>query len=380
MTIIGIAFAGMRRRRLRTLLTILSVVIAIGVFTLTLATRAILTGMIQEANENPRVVVASPNSALSLPIAYVEQIKKMPGVTWTFFSRTMLGDDGRGTFKFPVIASNWESVEHQTPVFFRPDNQESVEKARNDKHWLRATPSLLTAMNWKVGDRVTFHTLIGNVTGTIYGTCSGFACTQAMMFMDYDSLDQLFPPQARSRISFVVAGTTAGNQLKLARSIDENFANSSDPTLTLEQDEFIRANFMRSVGAIPKLLSIVSIILLVVTCVVMISTLLVSMRERRSEFGTLRAIGFSRARVFSVIVFEAILMCLIGGLLGAAIPFVLFFSKGIHMGGFAMASVLVTGRVVLEACAAAAVLGVVVALIPALGVTRMGVLESLEGT
>jgi putative ABC transport system permease protein len=379
MTLLGMAVAGMRRRRLRTVLTVLSVAIAIAVLTATLSVRAIIDGMIEEAKGNPRVDFASANSALTLPLAYVEQIGKLPGVRYTYYGRIILGDDG-ARLKFPVIAGSPHAEDHLAHAYFSLDNEDSVKRAYADKHWLRATPALLEQMNWKIGDRVTFHSSVGNVTGTIYGTCSGFVCTQPLMFMDYDTLDQMFPAQARGRISYGAAGTTLEDETKLISSIDDMYANSPDPTLTVPSDEFIRANFMRSVGAVPDLLAKVNIFLLVVTAVVMLSTLVVSLRERRNEFGTLRAIGYSRLRVFTLIVFESVAVCVIGGALGAAIPFYLFHAKGLHMGGFALDSVLVTGKMCGYALASAAALGVAIALVPALLVVRLRIVRALETT
>jgi putative ABC transport system permease protein len=372
------AIAGMRRRRVRTFLMILSVAIAIAVLTAAISAQAIIAGMVDEAAANPRVDFASPNSALTLPLAYVEQIKKMPGVQWTYYGRIVLGDDGR-RFKFPVIATSPHAEEHQTAVYWAPDTEESVKKSYEDKHWLRPTPALLEKMSWKIGDRVTFHSSFGDVTGTIYGTCSGFACTQPMLFMDFDTLDQMAPPPARGRITYGAAGTTPGNQQSLIAQIDQTYESSPDPTLTVPSDEFIRANFMRSVGGIPDLLAKVNVFLLIVTAMVLFSTMVVSLRERRAEFGTLRAIGYSRKRVFLLVMLESMLMCILGGILGSAIPFFLFHSHGLHMGGFAIDSVLVTGKMCGYALAAAAGLGLTVALVPALLLARLDVIKALEG-
>ncbi len=54
------------------------------------------------------------------------------------------------------------------------------------------------------------------------------------------------------------------------------------------------------------------------------NTMYAQVAARTREIGTLRAIGFSRRSVLASFVLEALLLCLIGGVLGTALAFVLF--------------------------------------------------------
>ena len=54
------------------------------------------------------------------------------------------------------------------------------------------------------------------------------------------------------------------------------------------------------------------------------NTMYAQVAARTREIGTLRAIGFSRRSVLASFIFEALLLCLIGGVIGTALAFVLF--------------------------------------------------------
>ena len=54
------------------------------------------------------------------------------------------------------------------------------------------------------------------------------------------------------------------------------------------------------------------------------NTMYAQVAARTREIGTLRAIGFSRRSVLAAFIFEALLLCLIGGVIGTALAFVLF--------------------------------------------------------
>lgn len=379
MTIVGMAVAALRRRRVRTVLTILSMAIAMGVFTTTSSVQAVLGAMLLEQKSNPRVAVSAQAAGGTLPIAIVEQIKKLPDVRYLYYGRIVTGDDG-GRFKFPVIGGMPHSEDYILPAAWRPDTEYSVKMAYKDNHWMRPTPPLLEKMHWKIGDHITVHTTVGDISGTIYGTCAGFTCTQPVLLMDYTALDPLFPPESRNRITYAMTGTTNEAMPKLIESIDDAYANSADPTLTTRGDEFTRTNFMRQVGSIPVLLQKVNLFLLGVTAIVMMSTLVVSLRERRSQFGMLRAIGFTRLRVFFLTMFESIVVCVIGGVIGTGVLFALFHSQGLHIGGWALANVIVTGRVVLLSIGVSAAIGFVIGLFPALLLVRLDITKAMEST
>ena len=58
----------------------------------------------------------------------------------------------------------------------------------------------------------------------------------------------------------------------------------------------------------------VSLVILVTACAMIIMSMLSAVNERRKEIGIMRAVGFSRASVFTVFVSEALGIGLLAGL------------------------------------------------------------------
>ena len=60
----------------------------------------------------------------------------------------------------------------------------------------------------------------------------------------------------------------------------------------------------------------VSLVILITACAMLIMSMLSSVAERRREIGLLRAVGFSRSKIFTVFVAEAVALGCLSGLLG----------------------------------------------------------------
>lgn len=105
---------------------------------------------------------------------------------------------------------------------------------------------------------------------------------------------------------------------------------------------------------------------IVVAVVVIVIVMNMAISERRREIGTLKAIGASAGKIVSMVMIEAVILSLIGGLL--AIPASIALSEGEPL------DLMVAAQAVLLSC----VLGAVAALWPAWNSVRVDPLESLR--
>ena len=114
-----------------------------------------------------------------------------------------------------------------------------------------------------------------------------------------------------------------------------------------------------------------------------LNTMYSAVSTRLVEIGTLRALGFNGSTVLVSLMIEALILAIIGGLLGAAIAYALFngYTVSTLAGGsftqtaFAFA---VTGEIVQQGMSLALIVGVVGGLFPAWNAARRDITEALR--
>jgi putative ABC transport system permease protein len=131
-----------------------------------------------------------------------------------------------------------------------------------------------------------------------------------------------------------------------------------------------------------RAIDIVSLAILAVMGLVLGNTIAMGVRERTSEYGVLRAIGFLPGAIAGFIVAEAVLLGVVGGALGLAIAYPLV-EGGVgrwleeNMGAmFPYFRVMTLDA--LMALAAVVGLAAAASLLPALGASRLRVTEALR--
>jgi putative ABC transport system permease protein len=69
---------------------------------------------------------------------------------------------------------------------------------------------------------------------------------------------------------------------------------------------------------------VISLISLFACCIVVMNTFIMAVSERTKEIGILMAVGWSRFRIFQMILCEAIIICLAGGIIGNVVGLIFF--------------------------------------------------------
>jgi putative ABC transport system permease protein len=103
---------------------------------------------------------------------------------------------------------------------------------------------------------------------------------------------------------------------------------------------------------------------------------------RGMEIATLRAIGFSAFPVLLSVMFEALLLSLLGGIIGASLAWILFNGHSVSTLGGAFAQVVfkltVTRALIVTGIIWACIIGILGGLFPALRAARLSVAEALR--
>jgi putative ABC transport system permease protein len=382
----GLVLSSFRHRRLRTLFLVLSLSIAVGIFTLTLAvftTCAMTLSSTAGANE---LVVQPLGEGDHFPIAYVDQIRKIPNAQIRWWTAIYHSSDG-ARFSFSVLGASDDYPEHTRDDGWFVTTPEDAEAWRRDRSGALVGYQTLEKMGWKVGDTVTlkvFHGFdqgmnpntqdrqsAGELAVKVIGGATGYRTTYTLVHHDYiarqfksdtvDTIDVSCPPEKCPDV---------------ADAIDDHFANSTEPTQTSSVNDFFE-RLMRLRSSVPEMLRSVTLLILLITVFVTANTVAMSLAERRAELATLRAIGYTRRRMLRLILLESALACGFGGLIGAGVPLLLFHHKGITVGQWALENVRVLPWMSLVGLGAAILLGLISALVPALAASRRDVVTAM---
>ncbi|MGE3510951.1 MAG: ABC transporter permease, partial [Vicinamibacterales bacterium] len=207
----------------------------------------------------------------------------------------------------------------------------------------------------------------------IYDGADGVDKTQ--FFFRYDYLDAN-RTQGEGLVGwYVVKIADASEAQTLAARFDGMFANSAYETKTTTEKGFVEG-FANQVGDIGQIMIAILSVVLFTILLVAANTMAQSVRERTSEVGVLKTLGFSSGTILMLILAESIFLALVGG--GAG----LFLSWLIVQGGdptngmlpifMLPASNLVLGVVLML------LLGLAAGLPPALGAMRLKITDALR--
>jgi putative ABC transport system permease protein len=237
---------------------------------------------------------------------------------------------------------------------------------------------------WQVGETVPLRSAIWRRTDgsdvwdvtvrAIYDLPQGGDTRQILMHQDYFEEARA---QGKGLVGwYLVKVDEVDRAQSIARQIDQQFANSPAETKT-SSERAMAQSFVNQVGNIGKILRAVVTAVFFTMLLVTANTMAQSVRERTSEIGVLKTLGFSNEGVLGLVLAEAMLVTLIGGTLGLAgawwlgVQFEPLFRQ--YLPGFR----LPVGAVVLGA-GFMLVLGLAAGAAPALQAMRLRIVEALR--
>jgi putative ABC transport system permease protein len=213
-----------------------------------------------------------------------------------------------------------------------------------------------------------------NVVGTYDGE-AGVDKTQ--FFFRYDYLDENRRGGAGAVGWYVVKIADAARAQELGAKFDEMFANSSAETKTTTEKGFVEG-FAKQMGDIGAIMIAILVAVLFTMMLVAANTMAQSVRERTSEVGVLKTLGFSNGSILWLVLGESILITVIGGGLGLGLAW-LFVQQGDPTGGMLPIFVL-PPRDVIAGAALIGVLGVLAGIIPAMTAMNLKITDALRRT
>jgi putative ABC transport system permease protein len=371
-------FANLLRRKVRTILTVGSFAVALFLFCLLVTIRASFNQGVEVAGADRLLVINKVSLIQPLPIAYKDRLARVPGVKELTYASWFGGvyQDERNFFA--QFAIEPETYHRLYPEFIVPDDQWQAFLA--DKQGAIVGKATADRFGFKVGDRVP---LKGagypgdwqfNVSGIYTGKRPNDDLTQFWFRADY--LKEGAPPWAQNIVGWYVVRVAPGaDAVQVTKDIDAAFANSAWETRTQTESAFM-ASFAEQMGNIGFLMTAIGGIVFFTLLLVTGNTMAISVRERTGELAVLKTVGFSDQAVLVLVLFESLLLAILGGGLGIGLAKA-FTLAGDPTNGMLVSFYLPPWGIAAGAALALAV-GLLAGLLPAMAAMRLQVVEALR--
>jgi len=373
-------WSGLWCKRTRTLLTLASIVVAFLLFGLLQGVNAAFSHGVEESRLNRLYVQSRVSFTESLPLAQLSQIESVAGVEQVAYAHWFGGyyqDPKNFVFSYPVDADRFFSV---YPEIELPPDQ--LKALINTRTGAVVGADLARTYGWKIGDHVPLKSQIWTHPGgnsdwefDIVGIFEEPVdrSQEQSFYFNFKYFDEARAFGKGGVGWYVVQLRDAAQGPGIAAAIDARFANSPDETKTQNEKEFTQS-FLRQFGDINFLVNAIIGAVFFALLFLTGNTMMQSIRERIPDFAILKTLGFSDDAVLTLVLGEALLLCVTASLFGLAAATVTFP---------VMKSVVGVARlppqVFLEGLSVAALLALVTGLPPALKVRRLAIIDSLSG-
>jgi putative ABC transport system permease protein len=382
MFLLKLIFKNVFRAKLRSALTILGLVIAIMAFGLLQTVVDAWFAGSNAASASRLVTRNAISLVFPMPTYYREKIKAVEGVKAVTYSNWF-----GGIYKEPKNFFAQFAVEHDgyfdiyREFIFKPDELAAF---RRDRQGAVVGRKLAEQFDWKIGDKIPIKGTIfpGTWEFTIRAIYDGKDETTLtrQLFFRYDYLNEqikkISPRRADQVGVFVVEVNDPSRTADIARAIDAEFKNSLAETLS-ESEKAFQLGFIAQSEAIVVAIRIVSFVVIFIIMAVVANTMAMTARERLGEYATLKALGFSPWFVAALVFGEAMMLALIGALIGIVLTFPV--AKVFGVAASAVFPVFkVSPQTLLMQLGCALVVGVVAALVPSVRSARIKIVDGLR--
>jgi putative ABC transport system permease protein len=323
------------------------------------------------------VMVNATGLVFPLPLSYGNRLQAMKGVsavTWANWFGGRYGDNKRFFAQFAVDPTSYLAM---YPEIALPEDQKQAFILERSSAIVGRR--LLDVFGWKLGQNVTIQGTIfpGDWTFTIRGayTPADAVINDDMLIFHHQYLEERI---GRPGLAgwYVIEVTDPNNTAGIAKSIDDQFRNSSAPTKTGTEQAF-NASFATMWGNVSLLMGTIGMAVVFAILLVTANAMMMSARERTGEVAVLKTIGFTDRTLFAMVMLEAGIIALTGAFLGLGGAKLLYKATNFNAAGF-LPGFDVTTSTLLLGVGVALLLMLASGLVPAVRAARLPVVQALR--
>ena len=341
MKILKLIIKNSLRHKLRTILTILGISIAVFAFGLLRTVVTAWNAGVEASAANRLITRQAVSFIFPLPLAYRDQIKNIPGVEDVTYANWFQGVYIVKNQFFARLAVDAETIFNVYPEFQISDEEyQTFLKERNS---CIIGQDIAKQYNLKIGDLMTIEGDIypGDWQFVIRGIYKPRDKTTdaTQMFFHWDYLNERMKEMGSGRVNevgwYIVKIKDPSQSAEVSEQIDALFKNSRAETKT-ESERAFQQGFVAASSAILTSINVISFVIIGIIMLVLGNTMIMSARERTREYAVFRTIGFSAKHMVGLILGESLFISALGGGLGLflSFPIVQGVSQSIPKGMF----------------------------------------------
>jgi len=377
-------FASLRRKPIRTSLTVASIIVAFLLFGLlktmegALALGADLAGVDRLATMHKMSLIQN------FPLSYLNRIRGVDGVVEAagFVWMGAIYQDERNQ-----VAAQATEPEAFLKVY--PDYKLTPEQRAD---WLSDRTSMIVGkaltdrFGWKIGDTVPIRSSFyrkadgGGDTwdmrlAGIYEATNG---DTSSLFFHYDYLNEALARNGGrdSLVWIIMKIRNPAESQQVSAAVDALFANSPAETKTATERAFIQG-FANQMGDIATIVTAVASAVFFTMLLVTANTMAQSVRERTNEIAVLKTLGYTKRTIAGLVLTESFFITALGGVVGLGAAALFTDAIGEVLAQFfpvvgIPGSAYVTGAVLIV------VLSVLAGLLPSMEASRLRITDALR--
>ena len=382
MKYLALLWSNLKRKKLRTILTFLSIVVAFVLFGYLAAIRQAFNQGIDVAGLDRLVTRQKVSIIQLLPQSYKERMERLEGVSLAVYA-TWFG----GIYQKPTNFFAQMPVEPSQFLEMFPEYRLGDDERRA---WLETRTGAIVGrvtadrFEWSIGDRIPLqspiwltkddgHTWEFDLVGIYDGAEKGTDTSQFFFRHDY------FDENRRDGDGLVgwywIRVDDPERAAQIATAVDQEFANSAYETKTEPEGAFVQG-FAKQIGNITAIMMAILAAVFFTILLVAGNTMAQAVRERIPELAVLKALGFTDRGVMTLVLSESCLLSGMGGICGLALGWWLV-SLGDPSGGSLPVFFFPTRDLVLGFLLVF-ILGLVAGILPALQAERLQIADALR--
>jgi putative ABC transport system permease protein len=375
--------ASLRRKPVRTSLTIASIIVAFLLFGLLKTLQNALELGADLAGVDRLATMHKMSLIQNFPLAYLNRIRGVDGVVQAVGFVWMGGIYQDERNQLSAQATDPEAFLDVYPEYKLPSEQRA--DWISDRGSMIVGKAVAEKFGWKIGDVVPVRSSFYRKEGGgdtwdmrlagIYESSNG---DSSSLFFHYDYLNESLPRNGgRDSLVWIIMKIRDPNESQqVSTAVDALFANSPAETKTSTERAFVQG-FANQMGDIGKIVTAVASAVFFTMLLVTANTMAQSVRERTNEIAVLKTLGYTKQTIAGLVLIESFVITALGGVVGLGVAALFTDSIGELLAQFfpvlgIPTSAYVTGGVLIVA------LSLLAGLLPSMEASRLKITDALR--